>query len=148
MADDVEVLLWYIREEWLHARLSEEQRGTITNFIIVITVAVLGFLMNRGLDKSAVPITTMLAVLGIYGAIISQKYYERFSHHVARIEMMRSRIDEIRPSLKGVQLLEMANTEHQKKFSVWSKIRLNRLWLVLHASIALIGIGATIIAIR
>jgi hypothetical protein len=116
MADDVEVLLSYIREEWLHARLSEEQRGTITNFIIVITVAVLGFLMSRGLDKSAVPLTTSLGVLGIYGAIISQKYYERFSHHVARIDTMQRRIDEIRSGLKGVQLLEMADAEHRKSF--------------------------------
>jgi hypothetical protein len=148
MPDDVEVLLWYIREEWTHARLTEEQRATITNFIIVITVAVLGFLLSHGLDRSAVPITTLLAVLGVYGAIISQKYYERWGHHVARIEAMRNRIDEIRPNLKSAQLLEMADVEHRNKSRILSKVRLNWLWLVLHISIALIGIGATILAIR
>jgi hypothetical protein len=46
MADDSDVLLKFIEEQWTEGRKSEEQRATITNFVITISAATFGFLVQ------------------------------------------------------------------------------------------------------
>ena len=69
----------------------------MTNYIIVISVAIFGFIMNRGIAKEIWPLAALLVVLGIYGAIVSAKLYERFRLHEHIVVKIIQRLDELHP---------------------------------------------------
>jgi hypothetical protein len=110
------------------------------NIILVITSAVLGLFSQRGLVLEMLPLAIFLIVLGIYGAITSQKYYERHQFHIERTRAWRKRLEELTPKSQINKLREEANAKHSKKFKQLEKIHLHSLWLFLHVTITLMGI--------
>jgi hypothetical protein len=79
-----DVLLELIDEQWAQARQSENTRASMTNFILIITSVAIGFLFQKGPVKDALPISIFLILLGLYGALVSAKIYERFRQSVDR----------------------------------------------------------------
>lgn len=146
MADTSDVLLKMIEEGWSLAKQSEDQRATMTNYIIVISAAIFGFIMNKGIAKEVWPLSVLLVMLGIYGAIISAKLYERFKLHEHIVIKIIQRLDELHPDAQLQQLVRAAEKEHNTKFRL-VRLRLNWLWLVLHITIALLGVAITVIAV-
>src|ERR1700733_7818455 len=73
MATDSDVLLAYWQEQRNQARHSEDQRATLTNLILIISAATLGFLSQWGWTLRSLSITVPLVFLGLYGAIASAK---------------------------------------------------------------------------
>lgn len=147
MADTSDVLLKTIEEQWSQARQSEDQRATMTNYIIAISTAILGFIVNRGLVRDVLPLTILLVLLGVFGAIVSAKLYERFNLHVHRIGKYIRRLEELHPDAQVRQLQNTADEEHKSEFPRLVKLRLHWLWLALHSSIALLGVVTTVIAL-
>ncbi len=147
MADDTDVLLKLCEEQWTQGRQSESQRATVTNFIITISAAILGFLVQKNFTLTSLPLAILLIALGIYGAVISAKLYERWQSHMRRARYWRKRIDELHPGARIEQLKAESDAKHKLKYSKLEKIKLNRLWLALHILIALIGVACTIIVI-
>lgn len=144
MADDCDVLIHMIQEQWTQARQSESQRAIMTNFIIIISSAILGFLVKTGAGKEAIPLTVFLTLLGILGAIVSEKLYERFYLHVQRVGRMMERLDELLPNAKICHLEEIADEKHRERFPVMVRIRLHYLWTGIHVAIAIIGSAYTL----
>ena len=97
MTENADILLQMIQEQWSQARQSESQRATMTNYIIAISSAILGFIVDKGLVRNIWPLTILLIVLGIYGALFSAKLYERFRHHIHRVDKMMRRLDALYP---------------------------------------------------
>jgi hypothetical protein len=50
MADTTDILLTMIDENWTQARHSEDQRATITNFIVVIASVIHGVLTQKRIE--------------------------------------------------------------------------------------------------
>jgi hypothetical protein len=67
----VEVLLRYYEEQWEQIRHLENQRATFINIVIVVSVGIVGFVMQQGLGPASIPLAVMLVVLGVYGSIAS-----------------------------------------------------------------------------
>jgi hypothetical protein len=147
MADDSDILLKLFEEEWVQARQAEEQRTAFTNIVLIIASIVLGMISQSSLSKNVLPLTLLLAVLGIYGAVTSQKLYERHRFFVDRSRYWRKKLDELHPKLQIEKLRIEANAEHRKNFPRLEKMRLNILWLFLHITIAIAGIVLTILII-
>jgi len=147
MTDDTEVLLRLCEEQWCQGRQSESQRATVTNFIITISAAILGFLVQKEFTLTSLPLAILLIALGVYGAVISAKLYERWQFHMRRARYWRKRIDELHPDARIDQLKVESDLEHKRKYPKLEKIRLNRLWSALHILIILIGVACTIIII-
>ena len=157
MADTTEVLLRTIEEEWAQARQSENQRANITYLVVLIAAAIQGLFAQTGFGKNALPLTILLVVLGVYGAVASAKLYERFKFHHDRIRKLRIKIDEI-CQINTNQIIYDADEEHMKRWQQWedqhkfgclfnlSKFRLNRIWLMLHIFIVILGIVETVIS--
>jgi hypothetical protein len=147
MANDTDVLLKFCEQQWMEAKQAEDQRAAITNIVLLVASAILGFIAQNGLTSNTLPLTVLLTTLGIYGAIASEKLYERHQFHSARAWSWRERIDQLHPDAQLLKRKEEAVAKHSKKFPLMSKIRLHYLWFTFHGAIALIGIILTVIAI-
>lgn len=147
MADDSDVLLKMYEDQWVQARQAEDQRATFTNIIIVIVSLVLGFIaQQKNLGQELLPLTILLIILGIYGAITTAKLYERFQFHVGRARAWRKRIDELHQEARLIELKDAADARHREKYRL-NKLRLYILWTTLHIIIALAGVILTVMII-
>jgi hypothetical protein len=146
MADEIDVLLKMCDEQWTQCRQLETQRSLVTNFVITIAAASLAFIGSKGFIPASLPLAGFLIFLGLYGAVTSEKLYERWQFTRHRSRYWRKRIDELKPEAQLLKLQDEADKEYKHKFQ---KIRLHWLWVCLHLSIAAIGIGCmTLIIIR
>jgi hypothetical protein len=144
MKDEAEILLEYIKYEWEQARHHENQRANTANWIIVSSLGITGYIVERGLRIEIWPLTIALMVLGLYGLLASMKSYERFSFCMERAREWRKRIDELHPNAQVSHLMEIAGSKHSKKHRVSDKIRLHWVVNILHLGIALLGLILTL----
>lgn len=145
MTDEIDILLKFYEEDWEQARQAENQRTAITNITLIIVPTLIGFLSQNKLDDKALPLTILLIVLGIYGAITSQKLYERHRYFSDRSGLWREKINEIYPKLEICKIREDARLKHSKHFKRLQRIRLYSLWLFLHFFVILMGLILTIV---
>ena len=73
MADETDVLLQLCNNEWEQSRHTEDQRATITNIILLIASVILGVVVQRGAQPEVLPLSILLIVLGIYGAVATRE---------------------------------------------------------------------------
>jgi len=146
MEDDTQVLIEFCKQCWVEAKQSEDQRATLTNIILGVASAVTVLIAQKGLAKDTLPLSVLLIVLGIYGAVASEKLYERHQMHSTRASVYRERIDELHPNAQLLVRRSEAFKRHDPNFPKLSKIRLHYLWLTLHSLIALAGLILTIIS--
>lgn len=138
---EVEILLAYSQEDWEQRRQSENQRATITNFIITIASAILIYIVEKGLSTQQLPLTIFLIPLGIFGAVAVSKLYERGEYHMASTQAWRKRVDELYPKAQLLNLRNQAKEAHAKKFGMVIRewVRLHSIWASINLVIALIG---------
>ena len=150
MPDEIEVLLRHCENEWNKARHSEEQRATMTNFIVLVAAGVLGLIGQLAFDTRSIPLALLLILLGTYGAVTSAKLYERWQPHKTRARFWSSRIDELCPEAQIRKQRESAWRHHKSRHPHLAKVRLHWLWVILHALIAVLGLAclATIIIVN
>lgn len=154
MADEVDVLLHLFEEEREQARQSENQRATLSNIIILVVGAGLAFVTNRGFGKSTLAISIPMVVLGLYGALATAKFFERWYRHWRRAYAYREQLFEKFPDIdsklrdyddratkdRGYKFEEAA----EKRFPRLSRVKVNRLWVGLHVAIA---VGGTVLSV-
>jgi len=148
MADDTDVLIEFCKQHWAEAKQAEDQRAALTNIILGISAALIALIAQKNLAKDTLPLAILLMILGIYGAIASEKLYERHQLHSTRASVCREKIDELHPNAQLLIVREKVFKKHDPNFPRMLKIRLHYLWLTLHVIIALAGfILAVIIGI-
>lgn len=146
MTEGHDVLLQFWREQRDQARQSENQRAVLTNIVLVVAAAAIGFVVREGLtDRSNLPVTAGLTLLGIYGAIASAKYRERFAMHLHEAKLMRQRLNALYPELGLEADRQAARDSHQRTHRLLYRVRLHHLWTSLHLGIALTGAVLTVI---
>ena len=52
MADSTDVLLKFVEQQWIEAKQAEDQRSIMTNIILVIVAAIIGFIAQKGLNNN------------------------------------------------------------------------------------------------
>ena|SRR6185503_6248759 len=124
---EVDVLLKLYDEQWTRVRHLENQRATVTNPIVVIASAILGFIVQQGLSVEILPVSLLLVVLGVYGALTSEKYYERIQLCIKRSTLFRDQIDKTYPRINLAQIMKDFNVQHKERFPRLSKISLRSL---------------------
>ena len=147
MADETDILLKLCEEEWAQARQCENQRAIITNIVLVIASAALGFLSQMGLSIEMLSVTIFLIVIGIYGALTSQKYYERYQFHIERARAWFRRLEELHPKSQITKIKEDADKKHNQKFKRLEVIHLHTLWFFLHMAITLMGVVFSVLIV-
>ncbi|MEV7240862.1 hypothetical protein AB0N92_06325 [Streptomyces sp. NPDC093248] len=141
MADDSEVLIELWKGQRDEARQMEDQRAALTNIVILVTAAALGFLTQRGhLGLSSLGVTLPLCALGTFGAVASIKYGERWAVHSGLADRLRDEIGLRNPHLNLSDLIAANRSEHQHEFPRARNLRVWILWVVLHTAIAVSGL--------
>jgi hypothetical protein len=80
--DKIELLWRFYQEHCVWERHQESQRSTATNLVLVVAAAILSIItISKSIDMTDLPLTIFLVVLGVFGAILSMKHYERFARH-------------------------------------------------------------------
>jgi len=144
MNSDSDILLKLHEEEWALIRHYEEQRAVVTNFVLIVASAAVGFFVQKGVIFDSLPVAILLIVLGLYGAITVTKLYERTQYASRLAKHYANRLDELYPTVGIGRLRDEARAEHKVKFPVASRLHMNHLWFALHMAVALVGVGLTI----
>ena len=135
-----DILLNELDHQWSQAKQSEDQRAILSNFIVVIAVASEGFIVDKDFPKRALVVAISMIVLGVFGAVASAKYYERFRLSMTRVGRLREKLDAMYPQVGLDDIESNADFKHSDRYFILRHIRLNFLWRVLMLGIMLLGI--------
>jgi hypothetical protein len=147
MGDAADILLKQLEIENARELHIENQRAAMTNMILVIAAAAFGFIAQKGLGHRALVVTIPLIGLGLYGALASGKFYERFQLHASRAHKLRLRLDELTPGMGLQNTIGGGSAWSRAHHKILSRVRLHILWRTLHLSIAAAGMALTIAAL-
>jgi hypothetical protein len=151
LAEDVEQLdaqctrselLWRLyADNREYARAHEAQRSTAANLIVVIAAGLLGLAtFDQHLTMADLPLTLFLILVGSFGALFSSKHYERTRLHLNRAKKYLRRLDELFPQERIVELQQQGDAENARAFPRLYSMKLNNLWNVFYAMLALLGV--------
>ncbi len=146
MTEAINVLLTIYESEMSWAKQAEDQRTAITNIILIVASIIIGVIpQSGGLSLETLPVALLLMGLGLYGAVISQKLYERHRFHYGRARYHRRKLDQLLPDAEIHKSMDDAEAVHKKKYKRLYRISFNQLWMSLHITIAVAGLLLTII---
>ena len=145
MADETEILLALWNGQRDEARQMEDQRAALTNIVIIVTAAALGFLAQQGtLRSSSLGITLPLCLLGGFGAVASAKYGERWAVHSGLADALRHEIGLLHPGLNLPELIAANAAEHAEEFPHILRLKIRAIWVALHSAIAVTGLSLSL----
>ena len=152
MADDTDALremLWNMFEEHCtQARHHEDQRSTVASALVAIAGVITGIVtFDQRITLSDLPLTLMLTVIGVFGALFSAKHYERYNLHLERARTHRAALNELLLGKPLIRLKEEADAANAAEFPIIGKLRLKWFWYWIYVPISLLGLTLTIIAI-
>ena len=142
MDDQKDILLCMYQEHLKQARHQDNQRSTMANLILIISSGLLGFItFDKILNITDLPLAIFLFLLGLYGAVFSAKYYERYKLHYERSRKVREQIDRIFNQIEISILQKKADLKTKEVYPVIFDLRLYWLWISLMLIISIVGLG-------
>ncbi|MGW7043357.1 hypothetical protein ACWGDT_11710 [Streptomyces avermitilis] len=141
MADETDVLVELWKGQREEARQMEAQRAALTNIVIIMAGAALGFLAQQGsLQPSSLGVTLPMFVLGAFGAVASAKYGERWAVHSGLADALRREVGLRHPALNLDGIVTANRAERQALFPRIRRVKIWVLWMVLHSAISAGGL--------
>lgn len=152
--DAKDVLLALHQEYFAQIRHYDTQRSTVSNLLVIVAAAILAFVtFDKALTPSDLPLTFLLFIIGLFGAAFCIKYYERAALNSERFHGYQRKLDEV---LFNSQLIHPIREETDKKHAeefprLYGKgnlswVKVNRLWVIFHLLVSLLGLILTILA--
>jgi Ca2+/Na+ antiporter len=139
------IMICLYQEHLNQARHQENQRSTMSNLILIICSALLAAVtLDKDLSLTDLPLTLFLFSLGVYGAVFSAKYYERFKLHYERSRIVRKQLEKIINSIDNKETQKAADIKTRKQFPIMFSLRLYWLWIILMLIISVVGLGLTV----
>jgi hypothetical protein len=145
MADQSDAVLAYWNEHRQQLRQSESQRAILTNYILVISSALTGFIVQQKLALNTLPVAILMLILGAYGALTVAKYHERAEYHLTQARALTKTLTDLGILPEDTALLDEYRQRHYDKYPRLSRIRLHMLWTGLHSAIAAVGFVLAIV---
>ncbi|WP_371598308.1 hypothetical protein [Streptomyces sp. NBC_00564] len=141
MADETDVLLELWKGQREEARQMEAQRAALTNIVIIVAGAALGFLAQQdSLQASSLGVTLPMFFLGTFGAVASAKYGERWAVHSGLADALRHEVGLRHPALNLTGIVAANSAEHRAEFPRILRLKIWALWVVLHSAISAGGL--------
>lgn len=141
-----EAIRAYWKEHREQLRQCETQRSTLTNLLLVITAALSALIVQQKFTLNVLPLCLFVAMIGVYGAVAVSKYYERAFYHLAQARALTRDLVEL-GALGSDEALVRAREAHYRRFPRLHRIRLHRLWTVLHLTIAGYGLSLLLVCV-
>lgn len=146
MSEASDAVLAYWNEHRQQLRQSEDQRATMTNFLLVITAGLSGLVIQQKFANTTIPLGVLITLIGLYGALISAKYHERANYHLAQARALTRTLKDLNV-LTDDPHIDQLRQRHYAAFPRLHRIRLHWLWTGLHLTIAGYGIVLAAIAV-
>jgi len=140
MTQPVEALLAQWNEQRQQLRQSETQRATLTNYVLVLASALTGLAVQQHLQARTLPLSALILLIGLYGAVSAAKYHERAEYHVHQARAITRALQDLGalPDIRD-QLTE-ARERHYSAYPRLHRIRLHSLWTGLNLAVAALGL--------
>ena len=65
-------------------RQSESQRAVLTNYVLAIAAAISGLVVQQRFRIQTLPLSVLVVLIGLYGALAAAKYHERANYHLGQ----------------------------------------------------------------
>jgi len=144
--DSKSVILEYWKDQRAQARHTETQRATFTNIILIVAAAMLGFVAQKGFHESCLALTVTIIFLGLFGAVTSAKYYERYNVHIEQAIRFSEVLTAQEQEYDHEKILDPVRIDHASRNRL-ERLRLNKLWIAFNLIVAFIGLAMTIIIV-
>jgi len=140
-----DALLAYWKEHREQLRQSETQRSVLTNFVLVIVAGISGLIVQQRFDLETLPLSVLVVILGLYGALAAAKYHERADYHLSQARALTRVLRDSGALADSRDVLAEYRENHQAKYPRLHRFRLNWLWTGLHLGIAVYGVVLVVV---
>ena len=134
----METLLALYHEQTGQARHHENQRATVTNYVLVVAGAILGLVNVEALRSAQGALGCYLIIVGCFGAAVTAKHYERNRYHARLAGRYRHQIEALQPEVAIDR--DEVRKDQRRDFPFFHGERLWKYWVTLHLMVA--GLGA------
>jgi hypothetical protein len=134
---DATLVYWKEHREQL--RQSESQRAVLTNYVLVITAAISGFIVQQNFKLRTLPLSVMIVAIGLYGALAAAKYHERAEYHLFQARALTQVLIDAGALADNSAVLGDFRQNHYRKYPRLYRVRLNKLWTGLHLGVSAYG---------
>lgn len=142
----VNILLSVADQGMVSAHHAEEQRATLTNFLVTISAALLAFVVQQDFAMTTLPISFLVIVLGIFGMLASVKFSQHYVKNYGFAKLAQKRLNELCPESNLEQLRETSRLKIKHEYPFVKKwIPIVYLWVAFHAVIGLTGLICIIV---
>lgn len=139
-------VLAYWGEHRDQLRQSETQRALLTNYLLVTAAALSALVVQQRFATETLPLSVLITLVGIYGAVSVAKYHERAEYHLTQARALTRVLTDM-GALTGRDVLEDFRNRHYERYPRLHRVRLHTLWTGLHAGIAVYGITLVVITL-
>jgi hypothetical protein len=133
-------VLAYWSEHRSQLRQSESQRAVLTNYVLAIAAAVSGFVVQQHFRTQTLPLSVLIVLTGLYGALASAKYHERANYHLSQARALTQVLVQSGDLADNDVILDRFRSDHYQKYPRLSRIRLHWLWTGLNLGVAAYGL--------
>ena len=140
MAAPDDATLAYWSEQRSQLRQSETQRSVLTNYVLTIAAAVSGFVIQQHFRLQTLPLSVLVVLTGVYGAVSAAKYHERASYHLGQARALTRVLVQSGALGDNDAVLEQVRLVHYQQYPRLSRLRLHWLWTGLHLGVAAYGL--------
>jgi hypothetical protein len=141
--DDATLAFW--AEQRAQLRQSENQRAVLTNYVLTIAAAVSGFVIQQHFRLQTLPLSVLVVLTGLYGALSAAKYRERANYHLSQARALTRVLVQSGGLGDNAAALENARLDHYQRYPRLSRIRLHWLWTGLSLGVAAYGLVLVIL---
>lgn len=128
-------MLAMYQEHVTQGRQHEILRERAAALTVATAAALLAFIAHDGIHPDDCPLGWALVVLGILGAAVSLKHYERNRLHVSIAGALRNALDSSLGAGVGT-IRDTAEKAHDQKHPLFHRVRLYAVWSLLISSLA------------
>ena len=111
----------------------------LTNYVLVIAAAISGFVVQQRFKPRTLPLSALIIVIGLYGAVAVAKYHERADYHLLQARALTRVLVDTGALADHDAVLEEFRQAHYRKYPRLHRLRLNRLWIGMHLGVAAYG---------
>jgi hypothetical protein len=140
------VVLAYWGEHRDQLRQSETQRALLTNYLLVIAAALSALVVQQRFAAETLPLSVLITLVGVYGAVSVAKYHERAEYHLAQARALTRVLTDM-GALADRDILDEFRKQHYARYPRLHRIRLHSLWTGLHVGIAAYGVALVTITL-
>lgn len=143
----VEVLLKMYETRYMLAKQAEDQRATMSNFLITITAVMFAFISQQSFSPKTILISLLTILLGLFGLFMSAKYSQHYLKNFAGAKLIRNRISYLCPEAQLLEIDDKVSDGNKSRSPFLSKVPTLYLWTALHSAICLIGVLCILLAL-